>query len=141
MIEQALHLALNKATHPDELHQVMEYALFPTGKLFRPGLVEAVSIDLNKSMNEAQLHLACAIELHHAYSLVHDDLPAMDNDMMRRGKPATHAQYGEWKAILAGDALLIASFREMLEIDNRQLQKLFTWATGAKGLIKGQFMD
>jgi geranylgeranyl pyrophosphate synthase len=68
----------------------------------------------------------------------------MDNDLIRRGKPATHAQFGEWKAILAGDALLIASFNELSNIRHQhfhEILKFMTWATGAKGLIKGQFLD
>jgi hypothetical protein len=88
--------------------------------------------------------LATAIELHHAYTLDHDDLPAMDNDLFRRGKPSTHAQFGEWKAILAGDALLISSFDELNKINHFNyniIHKLMSWATGAKGLILGQFKD
>jgi geranylgeranyl diphosphate synthase type II len=68
----------------------------------------------------------------------------MDNDLIRRGKPSTHAKFGEWKAILSGDALLISSFEEMMKIthsDIRSLHQLFTWATGARGLILGQFLD
>ncbi len=144
MLEEALRLALRSSSHPEELLQVMTYAVFPAGKLFRPKLVEAIARDLTGEVSPNHLHLAAALELHHAYTLVHDDLPAMDNDLIRRGKPSTHAAFGEWKAILAGDALLIASFGELMKIDHRQAKKihqLMTWATGAKGLIKGQFMD
>lgn len=122
----------------------MEYAVLPAGKLFRPKLVEALGLDLNRKVTEDYLHLASAIELHHAYTLVHDDLPAMDNDAMRRGKPSTHIEYGEWQAILAGDALLISSFGELMKIDHprvNEIHRLFTWCTGAKGLISGQFLD
>lgn len=144
MLTEAIHKALNKTTFHQELLEVMDYAVFPAGKLFRPRLVEALALDLEHKLTDNHLHLAAAIELHHAYTLVHDDLPAMDNDLMRRGKPSTHAHFGEWKAILAGDALLIASFGELMEMNHpnaRAIHKLMTWATGAKGLIEGQFRD
>ncbi|HXH30583.1 MAG TPA: polyprenyl synthetase family protein [Bacteriovoracaceae bacterium] len=144
MLEAAIRHSLRALTHADELSEVMEYAVFPAGKLFRPKLVEALAQDLNKSLTPSHLHLATALEIHHAYTLVHDDLPAMDNDLMRRGKPSTHAAFCEWKAILAGDALLIASFAELLKIPHENLlriHRLMSWATGAKGLIKGQYMD
>ncbi len=142
MLSAELEKALLRTVHHPGLLEVMDYAVLPAGKLFRPRLVLALSQDLNLS-NES-LHLGSAIELHHAYTLVHDDLPSMDNDLIRRGKPSTHAQFGEWKAVLGGDALLISSFQELLQIQHVSLPKilrLFAWATGAKGLIAGQFMD
>lgn len=144
MLTRAIETALKKSCHHPELLKVMDYAVFPAGKLFRPKLVEALALDLTKIVSEDHLHLAAAIELHHAYTLVHDDLPAMDNDLMRRGKPSTHAHFGEWKAILGGDALLIASFGELSNINHKNfkdIHKLMTWTTGAKGLIEGQFRD
>lgn len=140
MLLKALQEALASSTHFNELSKIMEYAVFPSGKMFRPRLVEALGLDLG-DISKHHKHLASAIELHHAYTLVHDDLPAMDNDLIRRGKPSTHAQFGEWKAILAGDALLIASMQEINKIKNTEITNLFTWATGAKGLILGQFLD
>jgi geranylgeranyl pyrophosphate synthase len=144
MLTRAIETALKNSSHHPGLLEVMDYAVFPAGKLFRPRLVEALAFDLMDSLTEDHLHLASAIELHHAYTLVHDDLPAMDNDLMRRGKPSTHAHFGEWKAILGGDALLIASFAELTKIENKNfkdIMKLMTWTTGAKGLIEGQFRD
>ncbi len=144
MIIEAIENALRSACHKNNLSEIMNYAVFPAGKLFRPRLVEAIALDIDKSMSSNHLHLAAAIELHHAYTLVHDDLPSMDNDLIRRGKPSTHAQFGEWKAILSGDALLITSFNELSKIKHQRFQellKLMTWATGAKGLIEGQFRD
>lgn len=144
MLTKAIQTALKKTTNHQELLEVMDYAVLPAGKLFRPRLVEALSRDIGNGLNENLIHLATAIELHHAYTLVHDDLPSMDNDLIRRGKPSTHAQYGEWKAILAGDALLITSFEELNRIDHKnfkRLLKLMTWATGSRGLIEGQFRD
>lgn len=144
MLTEAIRTALKKSSLNPELLEVMDYAVFPAGKLFRPRLVEALALDLHKKIETNHLHLASAIELHHAYSLVHDDLPAMDNDLIRRGKASTHAHFGEWKAILAGDALLIASFNELSNIRHQSFQellKLMSWCTGAKGLIEGQFRD
>lgn len=144
MLSEAIHTALKNSSNHPELTEVMNYAVFPAGKLFRPRLVEALALDLAGSLSKNHLHLAAAIELHHAYTLVHDDLPAMDNDLIRRGKPSTHAHFGEWRAILAGDALLIASFNELSFIRHQNFQtilKLMTWSTGAKGLIEGQFRD
>lgn len=144
MLTLCIQRALKNCCHLPELFEVMEYAVLPAGKLFRPRLVEAIALDLNKVMTEDHYHLAAAIELHHAYTLVHDDLPSMDNDLMRRGKPSTHARFGEWKAILAGDALLIASFNELANIRHPRFHEIFrfmTWSTGAKGLIQGQFLD
>lgn len=144
MLVEAIEAALKKCVHHTELLEVMDYAVFPAGKLFRPRLVEALALDLSQELTPDHLHLASAIELHHAYTLVHDDLPAMDNDLIRRGKASTHAHFGEWKAILAGDALLIGSFEELSRIEHqnfRAINKLMTWTTGAKGLIEGQFRD
>ncbi len=144
MLNENLKHALNSSTNHQELKDVMDYAVFPAGKLFRPRIVEALSLDLGEGMKKHHIHLANALELHHAYTLVHDDLPSMDNDLIRRGKPSTHAAFGEWKAVLAGDALLISSFEELLKMNHSraiQLHRLLTWATGAKGLISGQFLD
>lgn len=144
MLNEAIEKALKNSCLNPELLEVMDYAVFPAGKLFRPKLVEAIALDLTHNVSEDHLHLAAAIELHHAYTLVHDDLPSMDNDLIRRGKASTHAHYGEWKAILGGDALLIASFNELAKINHKnfkEVMKLMTWTTGAKGLIEGQFRD
>ncbi len=144
MLIEAVKRALKNAVIEKNLSEVMDYAVFPAGKLFRPRLIEALAQDLGEIVSQDYLHLASAIELHHAYTLVHDDLPAMDNDLIRRGRPSTHAQYGEWKAILAGDALLVASFQELAQITHKnflKIHRLMTWATGAKGLIAGQFLD
>jgi geranylgeranyl pyrophosphate synthase len=143
LVESLRQAILSSVTHP-ELREILDYAVLPAGKLFRPRLVEAIALDLTGNFTSDHIHLACALELHHAYTLVHDDLPAMDNDLVRRGKPSTHAKYGEWKAILAGDALLIASFEELMKVSSekiRELHRLMSWCTGGKGLILGQFLD
>lgn len=144
MLDLALKKAVLRTCHHKALLEVMDYAVFPPGKLFRPKLVEAMALDLAGKLTQDHLHLASAIELHHAYTLVHDDLPSMDNDLIRRGRPSTHAQFGEWKAVLAGDALLIASFHELSFLENKNFRKIYrlmAWASGAKGLIDGQFRD
>jgi geranylgeranyl pyrophosphate synthase len=143
MLEAALNQAIAASAFGD-LAKVMQYAVLPAGKLFRPRLVEALALDLTGNFSNSHLQLALAIELHHAYTLVHDDLPAMDNDLVRRGKPATHVQFGQWQAILAGDALLISSFQELAKINHskmREVHRLFAWATGGRGLVLGQFQD
>lgn len=128
---------------PHQFANVLEYALFPPGKLFRPSLVHAIAKDLGVTNNDHRL-LASFVEIHHAYTLVHDDLPAMDNDDFRRGRPSTHKKFNEWNAILAGDALLNASFGLLSKISPAKLPwllKFTSWATGSKGLILGQVMD
>ena len=84
------------------------------------------------------------MEIHHAYTLVHDDLPCMDDDAVRRGRPSTHRQFGEWQALLAGDGLSTLSYRALSLIKSPQLPRLLrytSWALGPKGLIGGQHLD
>jgi geranylgeranyl pyrophosphate synthase len=131
------------STHP-EIKEILDYALRPPGKLFRPRLLEALCQDLGAQNSKDILTLGCAIEIHHAYSLVHDDLPCMDNDLVRRGKPSAHAKYGEWRALLIGDALLAQSYRELEKLTSTQsslIRQFFLWATAGKGLIMGQWID
>jgi geranylgeranyl pyrophosphate synthase len=109
-VERALDRWLPPAdTPPRRLHEAMRYASLAGGKYIRPVLVYATGQALD--IEPTKLHgPACAVELIHAYSLVHDDLPAMDNDLLRRGKPSCHAAFGEATAILAGDALQALAF-------------------------------
>ncbi|MFZ1499353.1 MAG: polyprenyl synthetase family protein, partial [Giesbergeria sp.] len=103
---------------PSDLGQAMRYAVQGGGKRLRPLLVlaarEAVAgegdADFSAALDEAALRAACAVELIHAYSLVHDDMPCMDNDVLRRGKPTVHVQFGQAGALLAGDALQALAF-------------------------------
>lgn len=158
MEEQQLIEKLNEllASHIDSntpfhsIQEVYRYAVLPPGKLFRPQLVFAVASDFGNirldSWNTSFAHalLASAIEIHHAYTLVHDDMPCMDNDDFRRGKPSTHKAYGEWRALLVGDGLLSLSYRLLSKIKSAQGMKainFFSWATGTKGLIHGQVLD
>ena len=135
------HLQQNLPEH--SFKEVLEYAVFPAGKLFRPHLVHSLANDLGEIQNDHRV-LASFVEIHHAYTLVHDDLPCMDNDDIRRGKPSTHKKFGQWQAVLAGDALMSASYGLLAKIRTSKLnllRKFNCWATGAKGLILGQVMD
>jgi geranylgeranyl diphosphate synthase, type II len=133
---------------PHGLHRAMRYSLLGGGKRLRPVLVltagEAFGCDADDLMPAA-----CAIEMIHTYSLIHDDLPAMDNDDLRRGRPTCHKQFGEAMAILAGDALLTQAFRVLaaeapLADTARQVRVIREIATAAgtvDGLIGGQVAD
>ena len=120
-----------------------KYILDNPGKFVRPNLILMIGEELQVN-NKDHLLLALAVELHHSYTLVHDDLPSMDNDSVRRGKPTLHLVFGEANALLVGDLLLAKSF-EVLSLVNFPslpfLLKLFSFATGAKGLILGQKLD
>lgn len=144
------HLVRNLPNH--KVLDVYLYASLPGGKLFRPHLVWSVFQDLNPSLYETSSQdlnsnhskLSSGVEFHHTYTLLHDDLPCMDNDLTRRGKPCTHIVYGEWQALLAGDGLLNISYQLLSKVKHPRSQdlfKLFSWALGPKGLIHGQVMD
>jgi geranylgeranyl diphosphate synthase, type II len=146
---------------PPTLTNAMRYSLLAGGKRLRPMLVlgaaEACGERLGLSADDAvrlALPAACAIELIHTYSLIHDDLPSMDNDTMRRGRPTSHVVHGEAMAILAGDALLTEAFallsREPLEddavsggLERRRLQvvRVIAEAAGPAGMVGGQVLD
>jgi geranylgeranyl diphosphate synthase type II len=142
--EAPLTQALKRHVHHIGIYRAMDYAVMPPGKLFRPRLLEAVCTDLNVNSEKDILTLGCALEIHHAYTLVHDDMPCMDNDLTRRGKPTTHVAYGEWQALLTGDVLLALSYAELEKLHTPAaafIRRFFHWATGAKGLILGQWID
>src|SRR5690242_4310454 len=111
---EAVNRALDKflppaATKPRTIHEAMRYSLFAGGKRLRPALCLAAAEACGGKDSDA-MPLACAVECIHTYSLIHDDLPAMDNDDYRRGKPTNHKVFGEGVAVLAGDALLTEAF-------------------------------
>jgi geranylgeranyl pyrophosphate synthase len=142
------HLKSSVSSH--SFSKVYDYALFPVGKLFRPKLVRAISADLtntpqSKLDSNSQISVFSSfIEIHHTYTLIHDDLPAMDNDDYRRGRESTHKKFGEWQAILAGDGLLNLSYGLLGNIESDklpQLLRLCHWCLGNKGLIQGQVLD
>ncbi|MGH7990243.1 MAG: polyprenyl synthetase family protein, partial [Limisphaerales bacterium] len=99
----------SEKTKPATIHKAMRYSLFAGGKRMRPAVLLAAATACGGSEKDA-MPLACAVECIHTYSLIHDDLPAMDNDDFRRGKPTNHKAFSEGVAILAGDALLTQAF-------------------------------
>jgi len=110
LINEALgHYLPSGKKRPTLLHQAMRYAVFSDGKRLRPILV-LIASEICGSKSKRAMPLACAIEMIHAYSLIHDDLPSMDNSDFRRGKQSCHKKFGEATAILAGDALLTLAF-------------------------------
>ena len=136
-------------TYPPVVHQAMRYSVFSGGKRLRPVMVLATAEAMGGTA-EMVMPYACAVELLHTYSLIHDDLPAMDNDDYRRGKPTSHRTFGEANAILAGDALLTYTFALLAhhladteQEANRGLQVIaeLAEAAGSCGLIGGQVMD
>ncbi len=131
---------------PHQLHQAMRYSVLDGGKRLRPLLVMAAA-ELGAPEPEALKQAVAAVELVHAYSLVHDDMPAMDNDSLRRGKPACHVRFGEAAALLAGDALQTLAFDILSRPTGlppaRQLRMLsvLAKASGSTGMAGGQAID
>jgi farnesyl diphosphate synthase len=147
-VEQALEKQLPPAAiEPSRLHQAMRYATFNGGKRVRPILVYASGLAC-KAEPEQLDPAACAVELIHSYSLVHDDLPAMDDDDLRRGKPTCHRAYDEATAVLVGDALQSLAFRLLAQEQQSagaqirlQMVHLLATASGSRGMAGGQAMD
>jgi farnesyl diphosphate synthase len=131
---------------PAGLGEAMRYAVLDGGKRLRPLLVLA-ACEAVGGQQEAALRAGCAVELIHAYSLVHDDMPCMDNDVLRRGKPTVHVQFGEASALLAGDALQALAFELLTPdtgVDERtqaRLCRLLARAAGHAGMAGGQAVD
>lgn len=137
---------LPENTRPAVLHRAMRYSVLGGGKRLRPVLCLAAAEAIGGEKNAALIP-ALAIEILHTYTLVHDDLPAMDNDALRRGKPTSHVVFGEANAILAGDALLALAFEWIAEIappppyaPNRLIIELAR-AAGSQGVVGGQVAD
>lgn len=145
-VEHALELILSQEN--SLLLQAMRHAVFSGGKRFRP-LLTLSSGEFFGASQDVLLPFACAIELIHNYSLVHDDLPSMDNDDFRRGKPSCHKVYGEDIALLAGDSLLTLAFEVMaranlsedLRSKKEQIIREIGFFAGVKGMIGGQLLD
>ena len=135
-------------THPATLHKAMRYTVMDGGKRIRPTLVYAGG-QATGATPESLDRAACAIELIHAYSLIHDDLPAMDDDDLRRGKPSCHRAFGEATAILAGDALQSLAFQVLAgdagnnisETTRLRMIKTLALAAGSRGMAGGQAID
>ena len=135
---------INNAEIPKKLQEAMAYSVFAGGKRLRPALTLAACEMFNGNIEKA-LPFACAIEFIHTYSLIHDDLPALDNDDYRRGRLTSHKVFGEDLAILAGDALLSYAFEIMLFAteDKRDIlaSRYIAYAAGAKKMVAGQWVD
>lgn len=147
LIEARLQELFSSAGRPyEELYSAARYSLFSSGKRIRPLLVLATVEALGGSP-ELALSPACAIEMVHTYSLIHDDLPCMDNDDFRRGKPTLHKVYPEWHALLTGDFLLTYAFEVLAKcpglIAQQQVQLVSVLASraGGNGMVGGQFLD
>lgn len=135
------------ATHPAVLHEAMRYAVLGSGKRIRPTLVYASGRAVGSDWEQLDSP-ACAVEFIHAYSLVHDDLPAMDDDDLRRGRPSCHKAFGEAMAILAGDALqtlglyVLAHDKSACDNTNRLCMiETLALAAGSRGMVGGQTID
>lgn len=147
LVEEGLLRELKKVPAYDEtLEKAMEYSLMAGGKRLRPVLLMAAADAVGKD-GTAFLTMGCAIEMIHTYSLIHDDLPAMDNDDYRRGKPTNHKVFGDGIAVLAGDALLTLAFEVMLRQEGAAPETLVTVvsemsrAAGPYGMVGGQVLD
>ncbi len=129
----------------DQLGDAMAYSLMSGGKRFRPVLSLAVAEMINPKSFSFGIPFAVAIEFIHTYSLIHDDLPAMDNDDFRRGRPTNHIQFGEATALLAGDALLTESFLLIANHYSKdilsELVSLVSYSSGYRGMVGGQAID
>lgn len=145
MIEDELSKAFCGDVPQKPLYEAMRYSLLAGGKRIRPVMVlkfaEACGADMEKA-----LPIACAVEMLHTYSLIHDDLPCMDNDDLRRGKPTNHKVFGECTAVLAGDALQAAAFETILLSDlpndiKAEAAKELAVAAGENGICGGQYLD
>ena len=145
-IEKSLHLSCDKYLQEGSaVSEAARYSLLSPGKRVRGCLVLAFT-DVVGGMHEAALEFATAVEMIHAYSLIHDDLPCMDDDDLRRGKPSCHIQFGEDIALLAGDALLTLAFEVIANTkasDNCRVKAIsaISRAIGTKGMIFGQELD
>ncbi len=147
LIEGALDRLLpSNEAEPKQIHESIRYSVFAGGKRLRPTLCLATLEALGKNPMPA-LPAACALELIHTYSLIHDDLPCMDNDDLRRGKPTNHKVFGEATALLAGDALLTKAFELISSVEaipasvTVELVHQLAYSSGTAGLIGGQALD
>ncbi|GBC96849.1 Farnesyl diphosphate synthase [bacterium HR16] len=148
LIDNALERYLpGEDVRPQSLHRAMRYSTMSGGKRLRPVLVIAGAEAVGGEA-EMVLPTACAVELIHTFSLIHDDLPAIDNDTLRRGRPTCHVQFGEAVAILAGDALFASAFELIARNADAvpaervvQVLKLVAEASGTRGMVGGQMVD
>ena len=145
VVETALKAEMRRAEWPGSLRLAVEYSLMAGGKRLRPVLV-LLANEICGGKREEAIAAACAIEMVHTYSLIHDDLPSMDDDDFRRGRPTSHKVFGEALAILAGDCLLTQAFETLSSagIDSDRLAELvriLAVAAGGGGMVGGQVLD
>jgi geranylgeranyl diphosphate synthase type II len=141
IIERGLDRYLPTVNRPPiPLHQAIRYSVFAGGKRLRPILAMA-SFELVRGKGNAILPAACALELIHTYSLIHDDLPCMDDDDLRRGKPTLHRVFGDGMAVLAGDALHALAFELLSKTKNPKLISEIAREIGTYGMVGGQAAD
>lgn len=146
LVESTLTSIISKLNTPPILKEAMDYSLQAGGKRIRPLLLFATLQALHTETKKGLL-TACSLEMIHTYSLIHDDLPSMDNDDLRRGKPTNHKKFGEANAILAGDGLLTYSFQLLAEEENLTLEQKTTLISmlaknaGPEGMVGGQVAD
>jgi geranylgeranyl diphosphate synthase type II len=141
MIDEALDRFLPQPdAYPSSIHQAMRYSVLGDGKRFRPILVLSV-FEMLKGTEETILQAACALELIHAYSLIHDDLPCMDDDDWRRGQPTLHKAFNEAVAVLAGDALSALAFELLAATEKPIIVREVARAIGPQGMVGGQVVD
>jgi geranylgeranyl pyrophosphate synthase len=148
LVEVELNTLLpSSATAPEKIHQAIRWSVFAGGKRFRPALLLATGQAFG-APTAALLRTACAFEMVHTYSLIHDDLPAMDDDDLRRGRPTCHVRFDEATAILAGDALQTLAFRTIAEDDRLKaetrialISELARAAGTPAGMVAGQALD
>jgi geranylgeranyl diphosphate synthase type II len=150
LIDSSLHHYLEESRQTSILFASISYSIFSGGKRLRPILLSAIYESVHGKINEPCLVAACALEFIHTYSLIHDDLPCMDNSDTRRGKPTTHKLYGEDVALLAGDALLTEAFHLLSSDHNKQLYTPETCCSlvyelsklsGIAGMVEGQAFE
>lgn len=142
IIDSYLADHLKSEVNDTKISQIMSYSVMAGGKRLRPLLFLATLDAINFQINAEEIRIACGIELIHTYSLIHDDLPAMDNDDYRRGKLTSHKKWGEAEAILAGDALLPMGIKWIAQgSDSAKLVAIITEAVGPNGMVGGQYLD
>ncbi|WP_251716132.1 polyprenyl synthetase family protein [Lactobacillus agrestimuris] len=142
VINEFLKTKLAKEIDDKKLSKIMSYSVMAGGKRLRPLLFLSTLSALDRKIGQDEIRIACGIELIHTYSLIHDDLPAMDNDDYRRGMLTSHKKWGEAEAILAGDALLPLGIQWIANASHSsKMVEIITQAIGPNGMVGGQYLD
>jgi len=143
LVEKALETLLpSENEHPISIHTLMRYSTFAGGKRIRPSLLMASYEACGGTFGDTPaVHAGAALEMFHTFSLIHDDLPCMDDDDYRRGKPTAHKAFNEALAVLGGDALCIEAFNVLAKIGRVDVIREIAEALGTKGMIGGQVVD